>query len=90
MGIAQRIAELYAAKMNAVLDRVCDPRELADYSYVELQDLLTEVRWPGLGERLGQAATRTRPVSPMGHRPAVGSAERLAVQLSALPPTSSV
>jgi phage shock protein A len=43
MGIAHRIAELYAAKMNAVLDRVSDPRELADYSYVELQDLLTEV-----------------------------------------------
>ena len=43
MGIAHRIAELYAAKMNAVLDRACDPRELADYSYVELQDLLTEV-----------------------------------------------
>ena len=34
MGIAQRIAELYAAKMNAVLDRAADPRELADYSYV--------------------------------------------------------
>jgi hypothetical protein len=29
--------------MNAVLDRVSDPRELADYSYVELQDVLTEV-----------------------------------------------
>ena len=43
MSIAHRIAEMYAAKMNAVLDRACDPRELADYSYVELQDLLTEV-----------------------------------------------
>lgn len=43
MGIAQRIAELYAAKMNAVLDRAADPRELADYSYAQLQDLLTEV-----------------------------------------------
>ena len=43
MGVAHRIAELYAAKMNAVLNRVSDPRELADYSYVELQDLLTEV-----------------------------------------------
>jgi len=30
MGIAHRIAELYAAKINAVLDRVSDPRELAD------------------------------------------------------------
>ena len=37
MGIAHRIAELYAATMNAVLNRVSDPRELADYSYVELQ-----------------------------------------------------
>jgi phage shock protein A len=43
MGIAHRIAELYAAKMDAVLDRVSDPRELAGYSYLELQDLLTEV-----------------------------------------------
>jgi hypothetical protein len=32
MGIAQRIAELYAAKMNAVLDRPADPRELADHA----------------------------------------------------------
>jgi phage shock protein A len=43
MGIAHRIAELYTAKMNAVLDRVADPRELADYSYAQLRDLLAEV-----------------------------------------------
>jgi len=43
MGIAHRIAELYTAKMNAVLDRVADPGELADYSYAQLRDLLAEV-----------------------------------------------
>ena len=44
MSIARRIAELYEVKMNAVLDRAADPRELVDYSYVQLQDLLAEVR----------------------------------------------
>jgi phage shock protein A len=44
MSIARRIAELYEVKMNAVLDRATDPRELADYSYVQLQELLAEVR----------------------------------------------
>jgi len=43
MSIAHRIGELYAAKMNAVLDRVSDPRELADYTYTQLRDLLAEV-----------------------------------------------
>jgi len=44
MSIARRIAELYEVKMNAVLDRAADPRELVDYSYVQLQELLAEVR----------------------------------------------
>jgi phage shock protein A len=44
MSIAHRIGELYEAKMNAVLARVSDPRELADYSYAQLLDLLAEVR----------------------------------------------
>jgi phage shock protein A len=44
MSIARRIAELYEVKMNAVLDRATDPRELVDYSYVQLQELLAEVR----------------------------------------------
>ncbi len=44
MSIARRIAELYEAKMNAALDRATDPRELVDYSYVQLQELLAEVR----------------------------------------------
>jgi phage shock protein A len=43
MSIARQIAELYEAKMNAVLDRAADPRELVDYSYVQLQELLAEV-----------------------------------------------
>ena len=43
MSIVHRIGELYAAKMNAVLDRVSDPRELADYTYTQLRDLLAEV-----------------------------------------------
>jgi phage shock protein A len=43
MSIADRIAELYRVKMNAVLDRAADPRELVDYSYVQLQELLSEV-----------------------------------------------
>jgi len=44
MSIARRIAELYEAKMNAVLDRAADPRELVDYSYIQLQELAAEVR----------------------------------------------
>lgn len=43
MSIARRIAELYEAKMNAVLDRAADPRELVDYSYGQLRELLAEV-----------------------------------------------
>ena len=56
MSIARRIAELYKVKMNAVLDRAADPRELVDYSYVQLQELLAEVR-RGTAEI---AASRTR------------------------------
>jgi phage shock protein A len=44
MSIARRIAELYEVKMNAVLDRAADPLEMVDYSYLQLQDLLAEVR----------------------------------------------
>ena len=43
MGVARRIAELYEVKMNAALDRATDPREMLDYSYRQLQDLLTGV-----------------------------------------------
>jgi phage shock protein A len=44
MSIARRIAELYNVKMNAALDRAEDPREQVDYTYVQLQELLAEVR----------------------------------------------
>ena len=44
MGVARRIAELYKVKMNAALDRATDPREMLDYTYLQLQDLLAEVR----------------------------------------------
>jgi len=44
MSIARRIAELYEVKMNAVLDRAADPREMVDYSFIQLQELLAEVR----------------------------------------------
>jgi phage shock protein A len=44
MSIARRIAELYEVKMSTVLDRAADPREMVDYSYVQLQELLAEVR----------------------------------------------
>jgi len=44
MTIARRIAELYNVKMNAALDRAADPRELVDYTYIQLQELLAEVR----------------------------------------------
>jgi phage shock protein A len=44
MSIARRIADLYNVKMNAALDHAEDPRELVDYTYVQLQELLAEVR----------------------------------------------
>ena len=44
MSTVRRIAELYEAKMNAVLDRVANPRELADYSHAQLRELLAKVQ----------------------------------------------
>lgn len=44
MGIARRIAELYEVKVNALLDRAEDPRELLDYSYTQQQELLSRIR----------------------------------------------
>jgi phage shock protein A len=40
MGIARRIAELYQVKVNSLLDRAEDPREMVDYSYAQQQELL--------------------------------------------------
>ena len=44
MSIARRIAELYQAKVNALLDRAEDPREMLDYSYVQQQEFLRAMR----------------------------------------------
>jgi phage shock protein A len=44
VGIARRIAELYEVKVNALLDRAEDPREMLDYSYARQQDFLREIR----------------------------------------------
>lgn len=44
MGIARRIAELYQVKVNALLDRAEDPREMLDYSYAQQQEFLRRVR----------------------------------------------
>ena len=59
MSIARRIAELYEVKMNAVLDRAADPGELADYSCVQLQDLLAGAR------RRSQPAANGRSCGPV-------------------------
>jgi len=44
MSIARRIAELYEARVNALLDRAEDPREMLDYSYAEQQVFLRRIR----------------------------------------------
>jgi phage shock protein A len=44
VGIARRIAELYEARVNALLDRAEDPREMLDYSYAEQQVFLRRMR----------------------------------------------
>lgn len=44
MGIARRIAELWQEKVNALLDRAEDPREMLDYSYAQQQEFLHRMR----------------------------------------------
>jgi phage shock protein A len=44
VGTARRIAELYQVKVNALLDRVEDPREMLDYSYAQQQEFLRRMR----------------------------------------------
>jgi phage shock protein A len=44
MGFARQIAELYRVKVNALLDRAEDPREMLDYSYAQQQEFLLRVR----------------------------------------------
>lgn len=56
MGIARRIAELYEVKVNALLDRAEDPRELLDYSYAQQRDFLRRMH----GAVADVAASRNR------------------------------
>lgn len=44
MGIARRIAELYQMKVNALLDRAEDPRQMLDYTYAQQQQFLRVMR----------------------------------------------
>jgi phage shock protein A len=56
VGIGRRIAQLYEVKVNALLDRAEDPREVLDYSYARQQELL-----PGIRRAVTDvAAARTR------------------------------
>ena len=60
MSIARRIAELYEIKMNAVLDRAADPGEMVDYTYVQLQELLAEVRRGAAGIAASREQAQSR------------------------------
>jgi len=44
VGIGRRIAQLYEVKVNALLDRAEDPREVLEYSYARQQELLPGIR----------------------------------------------
>jgi phage shock protein A len=44
MGSAKRISELYQVKVNALLDRAEDPREMLDYSYAQQEEFLRRMR----------------------------------------------
>jgi len=56
VGIGRRLAELYEIKVNALLNRAEDPREVLDYSYARQQELL-----PGIRRAAADvAAARTR------------------------------
>ena len=44
VGIGRRIAQLYEAKVNALLDRAEDPSEVLNYSYALQQELLPRIR----------------------------------------------
>ena len=47
MGIARRVAELYRAKVNALLDRAENPREMLGYSYGQQREFLRRMRSAG-------------------------------------------
>ena len=74
MGIARRIAELYETRVNALLDRAEDPREMLDYSYAEQQVFLRRMR----GAVADVAASRK--LAGMQQSEARRTADRLAVQ----------
>jgi hypothetical protein len=44
MGIARRIAGLYRVKVDALLDRAEEPRQMLDYSYGQEQEFLRGMR----------------------------------------------
>lgn len=44
METERRLTELYQAKVNALLDRAEDPRDMLDYSYTRQQELLRQIR----------------------------------------------
>jgi phage shock protein A len=44
VGIGRRIAELNEVKVNALLDRAEDPRQVLDYSYARQQELVLRIR----------------------------------------------
>src|SRR3954451_5913934 len=44
MGMGRRLALIFKAKANKVLDKHEDPRETLDYSYEKQLELLTKVR----------------------------------------------
>jgi phage shock protein A len=54
VGIARRVAELYEVKVNALLDRAEDPREMLDYSYARQQHYLREMRESAVDLRASQ------------------------------------
>jgi phage shock protein A len=56
VGIGRRLAELYEVKVNALLNRAEDPREVLDYSYARQQELLPRIRCAAADV----AAARTR------------------------------
>jgi phage shock protein A len=73
MGIARRIAE-YEARVNALLDRAEDPREMLDYTYAEQQVFLRRMR----GAVADVAAGRK--LAGMQQAEARRTADRFAVQ----------
>jgi phage shock protein A len=56
MGVARRIAELYHAKVSALLDQAEDPREMLGYSHGQQQEFLRGMR----SAAAEVAASRTR------------------------------